>query len=116
MTYDEARAWADAALICDGAPLVDSDLTVVRAHVLRTLLAGPPEPTEPVAWSRLDIQRAMKPVRDYLLKAGVKHRVAEEAAERATDVAFAYPALAGGVPVGVAEQAIEQYRRYAREG
>lgn len=58
------------------------------AEAVIAILARPTLPTVE-GWARVGVQKAMHPVREYLLAMGVRQRFAEEAAERATDAAFA---------------------------
>lgn len=58
------------------------------AEAVIAILARPTLPTVE-GWARGGVQKAMHPVREYLLAMGVRQRFAEEAAERATDAAFA---------------------------
>lgn len=87
--YPEARKRLESCADYPNARRPDGVLvSTVRCDDLHTLLAGPPEPSEEEV-ARVDVQKAMHPVREYLLAMGTRQRFAEEAAERATDAAFA---------------------------
>ena len=70
-----------------GGPLVRETIEEA-AEAGIALLARATLPTVE-GWARVGVQKAMHPVREYLLAMGVRQRFAEEAAERATDAAFA---------------------------